>query len=99
MTRYRGIRRSIGMATRALAHDRPAEGSVTALHLPDYDPAISDVIWFRDYAAYCGLTASGKQLYAVGRQVTVRKPVVAKKLSAWNPGESTASLCSRPVAA
>ena len=33
------------------------KGTVTALHLPDYDPAVSNVIWFRDYAAYCGLTA------------------------------------------
>jgi hypothetical protein len=69
------------------------KGSVTALHLPDYDPAISNVIWFRDYAAYCGLTVSGKQLYAVVAQVTVRKPVVAKKLSAWNPGESQPPAC------
>jgi hypothetical protein len=38
------------------------KGSVTALHLPDYDPAVSNVVWFRDYAAYCGLTASGKKL-------------------------------------
>jgi hypothetical protein len=69
------------------------KGSVTALHLPDYDPALSNVIWFRDYAAYCGLTASGKQLYAVVAQVTARKPVMAKKLSAWNPGESQPPAC------
>jgi hypothetical protein len=69
------------------------KGSVTALHLPDYDPAVSNVIWFRDYAAYCGLTASGKQLYAVVAQIAARKPVVAKKLSAWSPGENQAPAC------
>lgn len=70
------------------------KGSITALHLPDYDPAVSNVIWFRDYAAYCGLTASGKQLYAVVAQIAARKPVLAKKLSAWSPGESQQPACA-----
>lgn len=73
------------------------KGGVTALHLPDYDPAVSNVIWFRDYAAYCGLAASGKQLYAVVAQIAARKPVMAKKLSAWSPGESTAPACAPPL--
>jgi len=70
------------------------KGSITALHLPDYDPAVSSVIWFRDYAAYCGLTASGKQLYAVVAQIAARKPVLAKKLSPWIPGESQLPACA-----
>lgn len=70
------------------------KGSVTALHLPDYDPAISIVIWFRDYAAYCGLTASGKQLYAVVAQLAARKPVLAKKLSPWAAGEDKPPACA-----
>jgi hypothetical protein len=72
------------------------KGSVTALHLPDYDPAVSNVIWFRDYAAYCGLTASGKQLYAVVAQIAARKPVIAKKLSpwSWSPGENQLPACA-----
>jgi hypothetical protein len=70
------------------------KGSVTALHLPDYDPAVSNVIWFRDYAAYCGLTASGKQLYAVVAQIAARKPVLAKKLSPWSPGENQPPACA-----
>ena len=70
------------------------KGSVTALHLPDYDPAVSNVIWFRDYAAYCGLTASGKQLYAVVAQISGRKPVIAKKLSTWSPGVDHPPACA-----
>ena len=70
------------------------KGSVTALHLPDYDPAVSIVVWFRDYAAYCGLTASGKQLYAVVAQIAARKPVIAKKLSPWSPGENELPACA-----
>jgi hypothetical protein len=73
------------------------KGSITALHLPDYDPAVSDVTWFRDYAAYCGLTASGKQLYAVVAQIAARKPVLAKKISAWSPGENQPPACAAAV--
>jgi hypothetical protein len=70
------------------------KGSVTALHLPDYDPAVSSVVWFRDYAAYCGLTATGKQLYAVVAQIAARKPVLAKKLLPWSPGENQPPACA-----
>jgi hypothetical protein len=73
------------------------KGSVTALHLPDYDPSVSTVVWFRDYAAYCGLTASGKQLYAVVAQISARKPVLAKKLIAWSPGETPSPACTSAV--
>jgi len=30
---------------------------------------VSQVSWFRDYGAYCGVTPSGKSLYAVVAQV------------------------------
>ncbi len=60
--------------------------SLTALHLPDYDPAVSSVVWFRDYAAYCGLTASGKQLYAVVAQIAARKPGISEKAPAMVSG-------------
>lgn len=59
-------------------------GRVTALKLPDYDPGVSQVTWFRDYGAYCGITASGKSLYAVVAQVAARKPVLSKKLATWD---------------
>jgi hypothetical protein len=55
-----------------------------ALKLPDYDPGVSQASWFRDYAAYCGVTASGKALYAVVAQVAARKAVLAKKLDAFD---------------
>ena len=61
-------------------------GHVVALKLPEYDPAVSQVSWFRDYAAYCGVTASGKSLYAVVAQVAARKAVLAKKLESFDTG-------------
>jgi hypothetical protein len=69
-------------------------GHVSALKLPDYDPGVSQVSWFRDYAAYCGLTASGKNLYAVVAQLAVHKPVLAKKLSAFEGGGGTEPVCA-----
>jgi len=68
-----------------------ASGKVTALKLPDYDPGVSQVSWFRDYAAYCGLTVSGKSLYAVVAQVAARKPVLAKKLAAFDAANQAAN--------
>lgn len=71
-------------------------GRVAALKLPDYDPAASQVAWFRDYAAYCGVTATGKSLYAVVAQLGVRKPVLAKKLSAYGVEDHPSPVCAQP---
>lgn len=71
-------------------------GRVTALKLPDYDPAASQVAWFRDYAAYCGVTATGKSLYAVVAQIGVRKPVLSKKLSAYDAENHPWPVCGLP---
>ena len=60
-------------------------GHVSPVKLPDYDPAVSQVSWFRDYGAYCGVTASGKSLYAVVAQLAARKPALAKKIDAFDP--------------
>lgn len=75
-------------------------GHVTAMKLPDYDPAVSQVVWFRDYAAYCGLTSGGHQLYAVVAQVAGRRPILAKKIGPWTPaspapGAPAATACAK----
>ena len=69
-------------------------GHILALKLPDYDPGVSHVIWFRDYGAYCGVTPTRKSLYAVVAQVTVRKPVLAKKLEAFDAASPPESACA-----
>jgi hypothetical protein len=71
-------------------------GRVTALHLPDYDPGVSQVSWFRDYAAYCGLTPSGKSLYAVVAQIAARKPALAQKLAAFDAVDHSGPVCTPP---
>jgi hypothetical protein len=69
-------------------------GRITPLKLPDYDPGVSQVVWFRDYGAYCGVTPSGKSLYAVVTQLAVRKPVLAKKLSGFDLGDHPQPACT-----
>jgi hypothetical protein len=68
-------------------------GRFVALKLPDYDPGVSQVSWFRDYAAYCGVTASGKSLYAVVAQVAARKAVLARKLTAFDAESHPEPVC------
>jgi hypothetical protein len=71
-----------------------ATGHIVALKLPDYDPGVSQVSWFRDYAAYCGVTVSGKSLYAVVAQVAARRAVLAKKLEAFDAENHPDAVCA-----
>ncbi len=70
-------------------------GHIVALKLPDYDPGVSQVSWFRDYGAYCGVTASGKGLYAVVAQVAARKAALSKKLAAFDPENHPNPVCAQ----
>jgi hypothetical protein len=66
-------------------------GHVAAQHLPDFDDAVSDAVWFRDYAAYCGVGTTAKGgLFAIVAQLGARRAVVQQPLSKW-PQESPAS--------
>jgi len=69
-------------------------GHALPLKLPDYDPGISQPVWFRDYAAYCGLTANGKSLYAVVAQIAARKPTLVKKLAPWDVDHPAVPACA-----
>ncbi len=67
---------------------------ISVLHLPDFDPAVSEVVWFRDYAAYCGVNSTGKHLYAVVSQLGVRRPLVAKPLTKWTADDHPTPACA-----
>ncbi len=59
-------------------------GHILALHLPAYDPDVSNAVWFRDYAAYCGVATTGKGgLVAVVAELGSRKAVVQKVIGPW----------------
>ena len=70
------------------------KGSVTALHLPDYDPAVSNVVWFRDYAAYCGIGTTAKGgLFAIVAQLGARRAVVQKQIGPWPQSNHFIPVC------
>ncbi len=70
-------------------------GHVTALHLPDFDAEVSEVVWFRDYAAYCGVSSTAKGgLVAVVSQLGARKPVTVKPLAKWPIPDHEGAACA-----
>jgi hypothetical protein len=56
---------------------------IAPVNLPEFDAVYSVVSWYRDYAAYCGISDDSKQIYAVVVQINRRKPVVK-----WLIGEA-----------
>ena len=59
-------------------------GRITALHLPDFDPVVSNVVWYRDYAAYCGVKMSVKSgLNVVVWELGARRPAVSQQIGPW----------------
>jgi hypothetical protein len=54
---------------------------VSAVNLPEFDVLYSEVSWYRDYAAYCGIAEDGKKIFAIVGQLGRRKPVLKKQLS------------------
>ncbi len=69
-------------------------GHIAALHLVDFDAAISNVVWYRDYAAYCGIGTTAKGgLFAVVSQLSVRKAVVLKQIGTWPQANHFIPVC------
>jgi hypothetical protein len=56
-------------------------GRVSAMNLPEFDVLYSTASWYRDYAAYCGVSDDGKKIFAIVAQLGRRKPVLKKQLS------------------
>jgi hypothetical protein len=70
-------------------------GHVTALHLPDFDQGISEAVWYRDYAAYCGTGTTAKGgLFAVVAQLGARRPVVQKQIGKWPQTDPPEQVCN-----
>jgi hypothetical protein len=74
-------------------------GHITALHLPDFDPEVSDVVWFRDYAAYCGIAATARNggLVAIVAELGGRKPAVQKVIGPWPQAQRAHPVCAPAV--
>jgi len=73
-------------------------GHITALHLPDFDAEVSDAIWFRDYAAYCGTAQTAKGgLFAIVAQIGARRAVVQQQIGKWPQPAPVEPVCKQAV--
>jgi len=71
-------------------------GKISLIKLPDFDPFYSEVSWYRDYAAYCGITSNGERVNAVVTEIGGKKPLFRKELGKTSMGDSSDSNCSAP---
>ncbi len=71
-------------------------GRVSQVNLQLFDPFYSHAEWFRDYAAYCGLSDDGEILYAMVMQLGNRKPIVKKKLGNASNAPDPSADCEPP---
>jgi len=55
-------------------------GHISPINLPEFDALYSSTSWYRDYAAYCGVSDDGMKVYAIVAQLNRRKPVLKKLL-------------------
>ena len=55
-------------------------GHISPINLPEFDAFYSSTSWYRDYAAYCGVSDDGMKVYAIVAQLNRRKPVLKKLL-------------------
>jgi hypothetical protein len=70
-------------------------GRVTALHLPDFDAQLSEAVWFRDYAAYCGIATTAKGgLVAVVAQLGARRAIAQQKIGPWPQPDAPHPVCA-----
>lgn len=70
-------------------------GHITALHLPDFDNVVSEAVWYRDYAAYCGTASTVKGgLFAVVAQLGARRAVVSKQIGKWPQPAPVMPVCT-----
>jgi hypothetical protein len=70
---------------------------ISRLVLPEFDPFVSRVVWFQDFAAYCGVPDTGDRIYAVVTQIGRRKPVVRRLLGAAKGSALPNAECELPT--
>lgn len=73
-----------------------ANGHISSANLPEFDSDHSAANWYRDYVAYCGISADGQKLYAIVMQLGRRKPILKKPIAESNNGDSTEPECMEP---
>ncbi|MGH9516693.1 MAG: hypothetical protein ACRD3P_13550 [Terriglobales bacterium] len=69
-------------------------GKIHGLALAEFDLDSSVANWFRDYAAYCGISDDGQTMYAMIMQIGRRKPLLKKSIGTT---EDSQPVCATPV--
>jgi hypothetical protein len=69
-------------------------GKIQQLALAEFDPDSSAANWFRDYAAYCGISDDGQKVSALIMQIGRRKPLLKKSVGSANDSHPP---CAPPV--
>ena len=70
---------------------------ISAVNLPDFDVVYSPASWYRDYVAYCGVSDDGGKRFAIVAELSRRKPLLRKALSAPLPDAALPdSACPAP---
>lgn len=68
-------------------------GKIQQLALAEFDSDASAANWFRDYAAYCGISDDGEKIFAVIMQIGRRKPLLKKFIGESNDSQPA---CAAP---
>jgi len=71
-------------------------GRISPITLPEFDSYYSAANWYRDYAAYCGVSDDGKKVFAIVAQLGRRKPILKETLRTA-PGDMPDSACPAPL--
>jgi hypothetical protein len=71
-------------------------GRISPVSLPEFDSYYSAVNWYRDYAAYCGVSDDGKKVYAIIAQLGRHKPVLKEALRDAPIGDQPDAACPPP---
>jgi len=72
-------------------------GRISQISLPEFDVYYSTPSWYRDYAAYCGVSDDGKKLFAVVARLGRRKPILKKALGDAAGDDLPDSECPAPL--
>ena len=79
-----------------LSVDR-STGRVSQIALPTFDSLYSVVVWYRDYAAYCGTSGDRNKVYAIVAQLGHRKPLLRQLVEGMTIDSGAESACPAPV--
>jgi len=71
-------------------------GRISQLTLPNFDPFYSFASWYRDYAAYCGLSDDSSRVFAIVMELGRKKPLLKRELGAAKDSDLPDAQCAAP---